>query len=985
MPIRPELRLAAAVAALAAPAVARAQLTVTGRVVDEGGRPIAGAQVGVVGAAAAIGTLANDDGTFRLVVRDPRGPTALLVRFVGFRPGRATIAQTSGAVTQDFTLARDVLQLSQIVTTGTRTETERAQLGATLATVQGDQLANASTPQLDVALSGKVAGALVQQNSGTPGGGTSVRIRGLSTISRSAEPLYIIDGVIVDNSSRQLVDLGGYTTNRLADIDPNDIERVEIVKGAAAAALYGSRANDGVVQIFTKRGRAGALRTSLRQTYGTDEVEHFLPVNQAPTNLAGTPVTRYDYQKDIFRTARSYNSALNFSGGDEKTQFYLSGGLQDQQGVIRATDYRRQNARLNLDRQVTDWLKLNASTNYITSASQLTPNGGVVAQYGVLTNFLFMSNDRSLYRDPATGQFPPGQSSANPLDVIANWKAPQTVNRYVSGIQLQATPLANVTADYRAGYDAYSENAQIFIPRGATATSFPTGMATSSTNRARLLNSDLDVSWKTRPFRRLQVTPSVGMNWQQQRFDVVTSRAEDLALFTQTLQGTRQFAVEGRDDRRTLGFYGQTQIGVADLLFVTAAVRSDASSAFGAEERTQYFPKLGASFDVSGLNAWKQSVGGVVSRLRLRAAFGFSGGQPAESYARFSNYVFEPAGTLSGIANSTTQGNEGLKPERQRESELGADIELLRGRLGIEATYFDKTTSDLILPRAVRPSTGFLDQLANVGELRNRGLELLVRSVNVERPRFGWNTSVTLTTSDPEVTRLSTGGAFFIPGSFNVVRVATDGGDGSAPGHFFGTTYVRNAQGQILNAQGTPVQDASGKFVGIPAIGPRAVIGNPNPRAFFSVGNDVTLFRRLTLRAQVDGVRGVDVFNFDRRLLETPAFGSGADYGREITGDYPRGYFAARRGIFEEYVEKGDFVKLRELSISYGIEPALLRRMGARGATLTLAGRNLKTWTDYTGWDPETNAGAQSTLVRGFAFATTPIPRNVTAAVTVNF
>jgi TonB-dependent SusC/RagA subfamily outer membrane receptor len=507
-----------------------------------------------------------------------------------------------------------------------------------------------------------VPGRSSRRTRARPGGGTSVRIRGLSTISRSAEPLYIVDGVIVDNSSRQLVDLGGYTTNRLADLDPNDIERIEIVKGAAAAALYGSRANDGVVQIFTKRGRAGALRTTLRQTYGGDEVERFIPVNEAPVNLAGQPVTRYDYQDDIFRTARSYSSSLNLSGGDERTQFYLGGTLQDQQGVIRATDYRRQNIRLNLDRQVTNWLKLNTSTSYITSRSNVTPNGGLVAQYGVLTNFLFMSNDRNLYRDPTTGQFPLGQSAANPLDVIANWKAPQTVNRYVGGLQLQATPLANVTADYRFGYDAYTEDASLFIPRGTTATAFPTGLATAASNRARLLNSDVDLSWRTRPTTWLQVTPSVGMNWQQQRFNVVTSRAEDLALFTRTLQGSRQFATEGRDDRRTLGFYGQAQVGVSELLFVTAALRSDASSAFGSTERTQYFPKLGASYDVSGLDLWKRTVGGAVSRLRLRAAFGYSGGQPAESFARFSNYVFEPAGTLSGIANSTTRATRSSSP-----------------------------------------------------------------------------------------------------------------------------------------------------------------------------------------------------------------------------------------------------------------------------------------------------------------------------------
>jgi hypothetical protein len=375
-----------------------------------------------------------------------------------------------------------------------------------------------------------------------------------------------------------------------------------------------------------------------------------------------------------------------------------------------------------------------------------------------------------------------------------------------------------------------------------------------------------------------------------------------------------------------------------------------------------------------------------VSRLRLRGAFGQSGGQPAGSFDRFSNYIGEPAGTVSGVANATRLGNEGLKPERQRELELGADVEFIGGRVGIEATYYDKTVSDLILPRTVTPSTGFLDQLANVGELENRGLELLVRSVNVEGARFGWNSSATLTTSKPRVTKLSEGGAFFIPNSFNIVRVATDPGDGSAPGHFFGTTYVRNAQGQIIDAAGNPIVDASGRTVGIPAVGTvRRVIGDPNPRAFWSVSNDFTAGRRLSFRVQVDGVNGFDTFNFDRRVLETPAFGSGAEFGREVTGDVPRGFFAARRQIFEEYVEKGDFVKLREVSVTYALNPALLRGARITGASLTLAGRNLKTWTDYTGWDPETNAGGQSTLVRGFNFATTPIPRNVTAAVNLTF
>jgi len=228
------------------------------------------------------------------------------------------------------------------------------------------------------------------------------------------------------------------------------------------------------------------------------------------------------------------------------------------------------------------------------------------------------------------------------------------------------------------------------------------------------------------------------------------------------------------------------------------------------------------------------------------------------------------------------------------------------------------------------------------------------------------------------VTKLSDGGAFFIPESFNIVRVDT----GLAPGHFFGTTYVRDSAGQILDAAGKSIRDATGKIVGIPAIGPKKVIGDPNPKGYWSLINDLGVGSKWRLHFQFDGVYGNDVFNFDRRLLETPAFGAGKAYEAELRGDVPKGYFQARRSIFQEYIEDGSFVKLRELSLTYSLPADLAGHFGAHGAQISLIGRNLHTWTHYSGWDPETNVGAQRTLVRGFAFATVPIPRSVALSVT---
>ncbi|HMA19152.1 MAG TPA: TonB-dependent receptor, partial [Gemmatimonadaceae bacterium] len=341
----------------------------------------------------------------------------------------------------------------------------------------------------------------------------------------------------------------------------------------------------------------------------------------------------------------------------------------------------------------------------------------------------------------------------------------------------------------------------------------------------------------------------------------------------------------------------------------------------------------------------------------------------------------EPNGTRAGSVNSTQAGNQSLKPERARELELGTDLELVRGRVGLELTYFNKNVSDLILPKSVDPTTGFLQQLSNVGELENKGIEGLLRLFILRGSSITWSTTATYATNHPKVTKVSDGGAFFIPESFNIIRVAA----GEAPGHFFGTTYVRDAQGNILTSAGVPIKDASGKITGIPAIGPRLIIGNPNPRAYWSLINEVGIGKPLSFRIQFDGVQGGEIFNFDRRLLETPAFGSGAAYADELNGVVPKGYFQARRSIFQEYIENGTWVKLRDLSLTYTLPEGLLGRLGTRGASISLSGRNLHTWTDYTGWDPETNAGAQRTLVRGFSFATVPIPRSYAITFTTNF
>ena len=410
---------------------ARKTYTITGTVVDaKTSEALAGANVTIRGTT--LGAASKPDGKYTILATLPRGTYRVAHSFVGYRTkiqevqlGEAVIVEI-GRVALD----EDPLQIQEVVVTGTGTAMEKQRLGNAIGTVSRMALAGSRAPTVDAALVGKITGALVQQNSGTPGGGVSVRLRGTSTISASAEPLYIIDGTIVDNSSNEIVNLGGYVGNRIADINPNDIDRIEVVKGAAAAALYGSRANNGVIQIFTKRGQLGTPRITFRTQAGTSEIRKMYEVNtypwdSAPLKADGTPntarkqVTRKDYQKDIFRTGYQYENYLAVSGGSEATKYYVGGTYGNESGIVQATDHQKVNFRANLDQIMGDWLKLSIGANYIYSYTDRVPNGGIVGGEGVITNFAFQPNWFDLSPN-AEGKYPtpPNAAFANELEVI---------------------------------------------------------------------------------------------------------------------------------------------------------------------------------------------------------------------------------------------------------------------------------------------------------------------------------------------------------------------------------------------------------------------------------------------------------------------------------------------------------------------------------------------------------------------------------------
>lgn len=946
-----------------------AQLIVQGRVTDTRGVGLQGANILVKDTNLGIST--DKEGNYEIELPLVNYEIILIVQFIGFKSETKRVDQHSDMVNIDFELSRDILEFEATVVTGTADPKQKKNLGNSISTVSGKVLRDDAI-HLDAAISGKVAGAMVQVNSGTPGGGTSVRLRGTSSISRSTDPLYIIDGIVVDNSSTELIDLGGYRSNRVADLEPEDIEHIEIIKGAAAAALYGSRANDGIVQIFTKRGKSGKMDIQFKQTIGIEALNERLQFSKLPHRGGGTvidpetgwvhydqndlvDVTRYDWHDKVFQTGAVNKTSISLSGGDNITRYYLSGSSINQTGVMRGTDYKKQNIRFNLDKYITDWLSFSASSNYIHSYNNLKPNGGLVGAYGVFTNLIFGPNIIDYEADSESGQYPNSSNygifTANPLDVIENWRAPQELDRFIGGIKFTMKPIANLTMNFNCGYDSYTNIAKEFTPKNSSAVQRIDGYSSSVVKSSRLLNLDYDASYIFNIVDDLKSITTAGINYQYDNSDIVSSVAENLTMLVEIVQGETQYASEFVDKRKTLGYYLQETLGWKQKTFLTGSIRIDGSSTFGEDVRWQVFPKF------SGSHLIKDD-------YKIRVAYGMSGGQPIDSYSQFSNYNFESYSGEAGLVNATRSGNPNLKPERQEEFEIGADLTFFNNRLGIETTYYSSKVHDLILPKNVARSTGYTSQLANVGVLSNYGIELLVRSINIKRPKLLWESTFTFSKNTPLIENLSDGGAFALPNSWGIVWVD----EGQAPGYFWGYT-----SDGIDPETGIQIRSSE-----------KSIIGDPNPDIICSLINDLKIGSKLSISIQFDAVLGQDVFNFTERMLQTPYFASGTAYDEEILGEVPVGFYNMKRRIYENYVEDGSFVKLRNLNVKYSLDPPFIQRMGIKMMTLSITGRNLLTLTKYTGMDPEVHVAAQSTLVRGFDFATIPIPASWNFGILLN-
>lgn len=974
------------------------------------------------------GATSDNVGGFSLKLNNNNAVT-LVASGVGFKTQELNVDPSKMATGLNIVLTEQYSKLDEVVVTGTSAGTTKRQLGSYISSVNAEDLSKGATGNVLAALQGKTAGAQIIQNSGDPAGGISVRLRGISSVLSSSEPLYIVDGVIINNATNRVTNtssnydggnfVGSIGQNRMVDINPADIERIEVLNGAAAAATYGSRANAGVIQIFTKRGKSGAAKVSFSTTYMNSNLRKKLDVNNSPVKFGGptdgpgaltqdiltpaatntTSVTRYDYQDYIFRNASGTDNTVSVSGGNDKTKYYFGGSYFYNQGIIQNTDFQRFSFRSNIDQVINKWLSMNLGLNYTNSSANEKPDGQ--SFFSPTNSVTIIGNFHDIWTRDANGNIKAvgERGRVNPVSVIEDIKQRQTTNRLIGSFGMKMKAAKGLTFDYLMGIDNYAQNGTTYIPPfaynaspgffGGGPTLDPTqnGYSSVGNNNFFQINHDLTGNYTVDITKDFNSTTQVGFSQQYEKSNYALIQGRGFAPFIETVNGAST-PLPGVDDRSEIsisGVYIQQNFKLKNQFFLTGAVRRDASSVFGANQRNQIYSKASASYVISSTEFWNElAIAKAFDLVKVRLAYGESGNLTGiGAYSRFNTYSSNSFLGRSALNSSSTLANENVKPERQSEIEYGLDLGMLNNRIGLTVNVYNKKVTDLLINRQLAPTNGFASLLDNFGALENRGYEVMLTLVPVQNKDLKWEMTTIYNRNRNKATKIGQALTLFSTNSGTPIGIV----EGQPIGIFYGTYFARNADGTfIVNAANIP-QTARGTQTSV--LNPtenlnnagsvlRRVIGDPNPDYTASLVNEVS-YKKWNFRAQLDAVQGVDVFNADFRTRQ--GVGNGKVAEQEQRGILPRGYINGIYAIEEWRVDDGSFVKLRELSVSYNVGKLKF----INNLSINFSGRNLISWDNYNGYDPEVNSGGQSTLLRGIDFGATPIPRTFSFGIKADF
>jgi len=950
---------------------------VTGRVTSVAGQPLPGVLVVVSGQTAGVRT--NDNGEYRL--RVPAGDVTVVARAIGYKRGTATVPSASSSAS--FSLEKDVLELEGVVVTGQATSTERRNAATAVAVVSAAALSRVPAVSLESALQGKVIGASINMNNGAPGGGGQIQIRGQSSLIGRIEPLIIIDGVAISNatrSNRMAVVTGSLNageengTNRLADINPNDIESVEVLKSAAASAIYGSQATNGVVVITTKRGKEGSPRLNFTQRVGTSALirkkgsRHFTDLTQALSAVQGnnegiaaataactaTSCPYFDYQQELYgHKDPSFESVMSLSGGVGGTRYYASGSDKQEQGIALNTGARRQSLRANIDQAVGQRITISLGSNLLRSFSQRGVSNNDNAFSSPLYGFAYTPAIVDMQAKDALGEyvlnpFAGGGSlkGSNPFQTFDEMTSNEDVYRLIFSGRANWAAYSgdknSLTFSLQGGADRYSNENYIraaqnlqFQRAGTTQGGTFPGTIIQGNGTERLTNISGSAVWAFTP-GWVSATTSAGVQLQDRAYNDYNMVGRGLGPQQFVAAGAQNITVTDRQElNRTQAAYAQEDLLLfGERLGLSAAIRGERASLNGDPTKVYYYPRVSAKYSfVSPVR--------FVDQLKLRTSLGVSGNQPGYGDRFLALTSYGLIGGLPAYGLPGTIGNPLIKPERLNEFELGLDGAFLGDRMSLEATYYNRKLTDLLVRPQLAPSTGITATTVNGGEMTTKGYEVGLTLVPVQKNDLTWTSRTTWFQSRADITSFPAGVQPFTTSSI--------GGFG-------------NAYGRLRFTPGHTVTTIWGnKIVNGATVG-NTPLGDANPKYVMSFGNDVS-YKSLNLNVLVDYRRGGTISNMTLNLFDeglntwdydkpSPDPTVGATLGEYRYESWGGGANTAA------YLVDGSFTKVREVNLSYQLPARMVSRIrGAQSGKISLSGRNLFIISPYNGFDPEVNNG----------------------------
>jgi TonB-dependent SusC/RagA subfamily outer membrane receptor len=919
---------------------------ISGTVTDAtNGKPLAGASVSLDGTD--FGTASTADGTYSFEVPISGETGSLTVRYIGYSTQTVNI-DLSGNVTQNFALKEDALQMDQIVVTGTVGETDLKKVGSSMTSIDiGSLTEKVPVNSFGTALQARIPGVRSVGTAGGVGSARSLQIRGTNSFSLEQRPVIYVDGIRVDANKNDWGWMagnaccffsGGAGEDRLNDISPDEIERIEVLKGAAAATMYGAEASNGVIQIFTKRGRLNTKPSfKVNMSTGFNRHRENLPTTLKPKFKGTDGTVALDPNKTLIENGLIRKVDLTAQGGGEDVTYFFGAGNSFEEGSIKPNEATRANLRLNLRWIPSDKWQVGVNTAFAKNTLNPVQSGN---NWMSLWGNSVMGNPLTATKDK-----PYGEPWVAVKDIVEVWTQ-DDANRWTGSFNFLYTPTTNFSNKVTFGADIVDEEKARVQPYGRYYTyTGTTGEKTLGYRRSQKFNFEYvgsykfnfagignDLSWGTQTF------------WDESTRQMGTAKTYAGPGVTTLSGGAETFSGEYFSETINMGFFFQNRFEIADKLFTSVGLRVDGNSAFGENFGFKQFPK----FDLAYLISEEGFMPSAISTLKLRVAWGMAGKFPG-AYDQF--LTFTPTAVLGNVAGVTPDnpGNADLKPETTTETEFGFDLGLLDNKVGVNFTVYNNVTSDALLPLTLPPSAGFASsQLSNIGEIKNSGYELTLNATLINTQNLRWNLSFNYDGNKNEITELGTEGSW--------QKIYANGADGAdsvyiVGGHRLGYPVQGNWSRVITEWDAANKTHKRSDYL--------KYMGPPLPLNNMSVGNTLT-FGRFRLYALISSESGAIFPNSDRpykirqggadEILETYDFknlDSDGNPSRTAATDSTLNYWS----LVSAY-DKRDNIRLREVSVTYSVPESWTSKIGLGPTDIIFSGQNVWWWDDCNCEDP---------------------------------